>query len=247
MRKFGLIGYPLSHSFSKKYFSAKFEIEGIKDCSYELYPIEKIKELPLLLQQQQLEGLNVTIPYKKEVLPFLTEVSAEVRMIQACNCVLISGENRIGYNTDTIGFEKTFAPLLQADHKKALVLGTGGASLAVCYTLQKLGIDFLMVSRNPNDRPDQITYTDLNKEILGKFSIIINTTPVGTYPLVNDCPDIPYQFLTGRHYLYDLVYNPAVTLFLQKGKERGAVIQNGAEMLVIQAEESWKIWNGSAR
>ena len=242
MRKFGLIGYPLSHSFSKKYFAEKFEREGIQECVYELYPIQDILELPGLIAKENLEGINVTIPYKKVILPFLTSLSNEVSAINACNCVAINEDKIIGYNTDIIGFRKTFEPNLKAHHSKALILGTGGASLAVAYTLQQLKIDFLFVSRNAHQH-NTIAYHQIDAGIINAYSIIINTTPLGTYPEVDQFPTLPYQLLNEQHYLYDLVYNPAETLFLKKGKQQGATVQNGAEMLVIQAEESWNIWN----
>ncbi len=242
MRKFGLIGYPLSHSFSKKYFTEKFAREDIKECAYELYPIQVISELPDLIAKENLEGINVTIPYKKVILPFLTSLSNEVSAINACNCVAINKGQIIGYNTDIIGFRKTFEPHLKAHHSKALILGTGGASLAVAYTLQQLKIDFLFVSRNAHQH-NTIAYQQIDADIINAYSIIINTTPLGTYPEVGQFPMLPYQLLSNKHYLYDLVYNPAETLFLKKGKQQGATIQNGTEMLVIQAEESWNIWN----
>lgn len=242
MRKFGLIGYPLSHSFSKKYFTQKFETENIAGCSYELYPITDISQLPQLLKEEKPEGLNVTIPYKQLVLQYLTISSPEVLAIQACNCIVINNNQLIGHNTDTIGFTKTFEPKLQTQHNKALILGTGGASLAVAYSLQQLNLEFLFVSRRAG-RNNTIAYADIDEAMLREYTIIINTTPLGTYPEVHQYPAIPYQFLNESHYLYDLVYNPAETLFLKKGKDRGAIIQNGADMLIIQAEESWKIWN----
>lgn len=242
MRKFGLIGYPLSHSFSKKYFTEKFEREGIRDCFYELYPIRDIAELPRLIESEYLEGINITIPYKKIVLPYLSSLSAEVKAIRACNCISFKHGQTIGYNTDTIGFRKTFETHLQPHHTKALILGTGGASLAVAFTLQQLNINFLFVSRS-SAANNTIVYEDINASILDVYSIIINTTPLGTYPEVHQFPPLPYELLSNQHYLYDLVYNPAETLFLKKGKQQGATIENGAEMLIIQAEESWKIWN----
>ena len=242
MRKFGLIGYPLSHSFSKKYFTEKFEREGIKGCIYELYAIQSINELPRLLKTEKLEGLNITIPYKKIVLPFLTSLSREVTAIQACNCISIKEDGLIGYNTDIVGFKKTFEKHLQPYHTKALILGTGGASLAVAFTLQQLNIEFLFISRS-NGLNNTISYGEVNNSILKEYTIIINTTPLGTYPEVHKCPPIAYEQLTAQHYLYDLVYNPAKTMFLTRGQEQGATIENGAEMLIIQAEESWEIWN----
>ena len=242
MRKFGLIGYPLSHSFSKKYFTDKFEREDIRDCIYELYPLRDITELPGLIERENLEGINITIPYKKAVLPYLSSLSDEVSAIQACNCISFKHGQSIGYNTDTIGFRRTFETHLQPHHAKALILGTGGASLAVAFTLQQLNIDFLFVSRSAGAN-NTITYEDINASILNAYFIIINTTPLGTYPEVHQFPPLPYELLNSNHYLYDLVYNPAETLFLKKGKQQGVTFENGAEMLIIQAEESWKIWN----
>jgi shikimate dehydrogenase len=243
MRKFGLIGYPLSHSFSKRYFTEKFARENIDDCVYELYPIENITELPRLFTEENLSGLNVTIPYKRQVLPYLDNATNAVLEMQACNCILNRDGKLHGHNTDVIGFERTFAPHLQAHHDKALILGTGGAASAVEFTLEKLNINYKLVSRSKSANLRSMTYADLNEQLLSEYKIIINTTPLGTSPDVHNCPAIPYEYITSQHYLYDLVYNPAKTLFLQKGEERGAAIENGAQMLVIQAEESWKIWN----
>jgi Shikimate 5-dehydrogenase len=240
MKRYGLIGYPLSHSFSQRYFTDKFLKEQVSGCVYENYAIPSIDEFPALIQQHpDLCGLNVTIPYKEKVIPFLTHQSQVVRTIGACNCIKIQNGELTGYNTDVTGFELSFAPHLQPHHKKALVLGTGGAAKAVHYVLNKLGIEFLEVSRTPST-PRQIAYHQVN---VAEYLIIINTSPVGMYPKVHECPPLPYHLLTPKHYLYDLVYNPAKTLFLQKGEERGATIENGKDMLVIQAEESWRIWN----
>jgi shikimate dehydrogenase len=242
MRLFGLIGYPLGHSFSKKYFAEKFLSEGIKECNYELFPIEQIEQLPTLLQQHpNLKGLNVTIPYKIQVLPFLTE-SCIPQGLEACNCIKISNAKLTGYNTDVVGFEKSFTKQLQPHHTKALLLGNGGATAAVTYTLKQLGIEFSIVSRQP--RPDSnLTYEQLTPALIAQTPIIINCSPVGTYPKINECPPLHYNKITHQHYLFDLVYNPAKTLFLQKGEEMGAKIQNGYDMLVGQAEEAWRIWN----
>ena len=243
MRLFGLIGYPLSHSFSRNYFSEKFEKEGINGCSYELFPLATIEGLkPLLEKNPELEGLNVTIPYKKQVLPYLDE-SRIPEGLSACNCINIINGKLVGYNTDITGFEKSLVPLLKTYHQKALVLGNGGATAAVVFVLKRMGIDFDIVSRKKHDH-STMTYRDINKKIITENLLIINTTPLGMQPDTDSCPDIPYQFLTNKHLLYDLVYNPAKTLFLQKGEERGATIKNGEEMLVLQAEESWRIWNG---
>ena len=243
LRLFGLIGNPLSHSFSKKYFSEKFRKEGLTDCRYELFPIESIELLPDLLRSNpELNGVNVTIPYKKKVLPYLFSSENIPVELSACNCIDINNGNLIGYNTDYIGFEKSLIPLLQSYHTNALVLGNGGATAAVVYVLRKLGINYSIVSRTIHNG-SLLSYQDLDKNIIQENTIIINTTPLGLYPQVDDCPDIPYGFIGNHHLLYDLVYNPAKSLFLKKGEERGAVIKNGEEMLILQAEESWKIWN----
>lgn len=243
MRQFGLIGYPLSHSFSQKFFTDKFREEHIADCVYENFPLENIDALRAVLESHpQLAGLNVTIPYKEKVIPYLHHQSDVVKQIGACNCIKIVNGELHGYNTDVTGFENSLRPLLEAHHRKALVLGTGGAAKAIHFVMEKLGIIFLEVSRNPFSGR-QISYEQLTPELLEQHTLLINTTPVGMYPHVNECPPLPYEALTPRHYLFDLVYNPAKTQFLQKGEEQGAVTKNGGDMLVIQAEESWKIWN----
>jgi shikimate dehydrogenase len=244
MRLFGLIGYPLSHSFSKKYFTEKFAREGIAGCAYELFPLTTINELEdLLSANPQLQGLNVTIPYKQQVLPYVHSREGIPEGMGACNCIRISEGRLYGFNTDTIGFEKSFSPFLRPWHQKALVLGNGGAALAVVHVLKKLAIEYKIVSRQLREG-SALTYADLTKETIEEHTVIINTTPLGTYPNIHDCPPIPYDHITQHHFLYDLVYNPERTLFLQKGQERGGQIHNGYDMLVIQAEESWKIWNG---
>jgi shikimate dehydrogenase len=243
MRLFGLIGYPLSHSFSKKYFTEKFEKERLTDCRYELFPIESIEEFPDILQANpMLEGINVTIPYKKKVLTYLDSKENIPEELDACNCIHIKEGKLIGYNADWVGFEKSLSPLLQAHHTKALILGNGGATAAVIYALKKLEIEPAIVSRNIH-KGSSFTYNDIDRKVIEENTVIINTTPLGLYPTIDACPDIPYQFISDKHLLYDLVYNPVKTLFLQKGEERGAVIKNGEEMLVLQAEESWRIWN----
>lgn len=243
MKQYGLIGYPLSHSFSQRFFTDKFRDEAIAGCVYDNFPLDHIDALREVLEKYpDLAGLNVTIPYKEKVIPYLHHLSDVVKKIGACNCIkLVNGELH-GYNTDVTGFEASLRPLLEAHHRKALVLGTGGAAKAVHFVLEKLGIIFLEVSRNPFTGR-QISYEDLSPEVMEQHTLIINTTPLGTYPKVEECPPLPYELLGSGHYLFDLVYNPAKTLFLQKGAERGAVIKNGADMLVIQAEESWRIWN----
>lgn len=241
MRSFGLIGYPLSHSFSKKYFTEKFEKENLTDCRYENYSIASIELLHDILGHQELEGLNITIPYKEKVIPFLTHLSEEVKQIGACNCIKIKDGKLWGFNTDVKGFEQSLKRKLKPSHINALVLGTGGASKAIAYVLNKLGITFQFVSRSAT--AGMLQYNQLSEKIIEQHTLIINTSPVGTYPDINECPDIPYNGITGGHLLFDVVYNPEKSLFLQKGELKGATIINGYEMLLIQADESWKIWN----
>jgi shikimate dehydrogenase len=243
MQQYGIIGYPLKFSFSQNYYTKKFLEEGILDASYSIFPIETAAEIKNILQQNStLKGLNVTIPHKKNVIPFLTNTTNLPAGLNACNCIKIEGENLIGYNTDIVGFEKSLLPLLQPHHNKALILGNGGAANAVKYVLQKLNIPFLVVGRKMMEGID-LLYENLNEEILQEHLLIVNTTPVGTFPTIDECPIIPYQYLTKKHLLYDLIYNPEKTLFLQKGEEQGAAIKNGYEMLLLQAEENWRIWS----
>lgn len=243
MKVYGLIGYPLTHSFSKQYFTEKFKKEGIEDCKYELYPIESLYEITDLIKNNpNLRGLNITIPYKQLLLRHLNNFSKIPDGLRACNCVKIKDGKMLGYNTDVVGFERSFSPNLKSHHKNALILGNGGATEAVKFVLQKLGIGYKIVSRKIHDG-SALTYAQLNKSVIDENTIIINTTPLGTYPGVNDCPDIPYEFLTPGHFLFDVVYNPEKSLFLQKAEAAGATIKNGYEMLIIQAEESWRIWN----
>lgn len=213
--------------------------EQIIGCEYELFPLETLDDLPSLLANHlNLCGLNITIPYKQLVIPFLDDPTN--LPLPACNCIHIKNGKLVGYNTDVTGFEESFKPLLQLHHSKALVLGAGGASLAVQYVLQKNNIDFLVIGRN---KKNGMVYDDLSEELLAQHSVIINTTPLGTYPNIDDCPPIPYQFITQKHYCYDLVYNPLKTKFLLESEAQGATIKNGSDMLQIQAEESWRIWN----
>ena len=242
MRLFGLIGYPLSHSFSQKFFSEKFEKEGIKNCRYLNFPIVSIDELQAVINENPgLEGINVTIPYKEQVFPYLDEVSETVKEIGACNCIKIIQGKLYGYNTDVAGFEASFVKELKPHHKQALVLGTGGASKAVQYVLTKLSIPFKVVSRNP--KGVETGYDSITADNIGDYPVIINTTPLGMQPAVNLFPSLPYSAMSNKHYLFDLIYNPAKTVFLESGEKYGAVIKNGHEMLVNQAVESWKIWN----
>ena len=245
MREYGLIGYPLSHSFSQKYFTEKFELEGIEDAVFHAFSIPAITDLTGVLQQHPgLKGFAITIPYKRAVMSYLTEVTPAVKQMGACNCVKINGDRLTGYNTDVIGFEKSFVRHLQPHHTRALVLGTGGAAAAVQFVLEKLGLPFAYVSRTANLENNIFGYEDITDDVINDNPIIINCTPLGTYPKTTEAPPIPYLALTANHYLYDLVYNPPLTAFLQHGKAKGAVVQNGYEMLVLQAEENWKIWNG---
>ena len=246
MRAFGLIGYPLSHSFSKRYFTEKFEKEQIDDCNYELFPLVEIDHIePLIAENESLCGLNVTIPYKVSVLPFLKEIDPAAMQIGAVNCISIRRENGEielkGYNTDAYGFEESLKPFLQEHHQRALIFGDGGAAKAVKYTFRKLGIPFLVVVRKPS--AGAILYSDITEGILQNHTVLVNTTPLGTSPNTEECPDIPYHFLSDKHIAYDLVYNPEVSLFLKNALARGAAIKNGMEMLYLQAERSWYIWN----
>ena len=246
MKTYGLIGYPLEHSFSQRYFTEKFEKEDI-NARYLNFPISSIEDFPeLFTHHPYLAGLNVTIPYKEQVFKYLDDINPVAEKIGAVNVIKITWNNLNyklkGYNSDIVGFRASLFPLLTIDHKKALVLGTGGASKAVAEALNLLNIDFKYVSRSPKGS-GIIAYEDLNEEIVAEYKLIINTTPLGMYPNVDNCPDIPYDAITPGHLLYDLVYNPEETLFLKKGREKGAKTKNGLEMLYLQAEEAWRIWN----
>ena len=238
MRKFGLLGKSLKHSFSPSYFSKKFQREGI-NASYEAFEIPSIEELKNILTLPHLEGLNVTIPYKEDVLPFLNYRDNSVEKIGACNCIRIKEGKLFGYNTDYAGFQASLKPLLKPWHKKALVLGSGGGAKAVCFALQNLEIPFLIVSR----KEGELHYEDINKKYIEEHKLIINTTPLGMFPQVHMKPELPYEEIGKEHLLYDLIYNPELTLFLNEGLKRGADVKNGMEMLHLQAEESWVIWN----
>ncbi|MFN5360517.1 MAG: shikimate dehydrogenase family protein [Bacteroidota bacterium] len=241
MRKFGLIGLPLTHSFSKQFFTEKFEKEQITDCQYENYLLEKIEDLPALLAaNRDIVGLNVTIPYTREVMPFLTDVAPAVKKTGACNCIRIDGKKRVGYNTDVIGFHLSLMPHLRVQHQRALILGTGGASAAVEFVLEQIAMPYILVSRNPGT--NSIGYDQLNEDLMESHTLIVNTTPLGTFPAVETYPPIPYEYVTDQHFLYDMVYNPAETIFLQRGKEKGATVLNGMDMLIGQANASWDIW-----
>ena len=246
MRKFGLIGYPLSHSFSKKYFTDKFEKEGIQNAVYELFPLESIDQLPqLLASEHELVGLNVTIPYKERVIPFLDELDSKAEAIGAVNTITIKNGRLKGYNTDYHGFKGSLTEWIGANlmPEKALILGTGGASKAVKAVLEDLNISYQFVSRRPTE--GLVTYTDLHSdtELSNKAKLIINTTPLGTHPNTKELPDLPYEQLSEEYYLYDLVYNPLITSFMQKGIDARCWVKNGLEMLHGQAEKAWEIWN----
>jgi shikimate dehydrogenase len=243
MNVYALIGFPLSHSFSEKYFTEKFKQEGITDAIFKNFSIENIDRLPEVLKEKNLKGLAVTIPYKKAVIPFLGEASSTVQQIGACNCIRIEKDKLIGFNTDVDGFEKSFVKQLKPHHKNALILGTGGAAAAVEFVLRKLKMNLRFVSRTGSAKKDVFSYDDLDDEVLKEYTVIINCTPLGTYPENDTYPAIPYNLLTPQHYLFDLVYNPPKTKFLQLGEQQGTAIQNGYEMLVLQAEENWRIWN----
>ena len=243
MRQFGLIGYPLSHSFSQKFFTEKFLKENIVNAQYANFPIASIESFTNLWKEHpNLEGLNVTIPYKKEVIAFLQYSSPVVEAIKACNCIRKFNNELYGYNTDVIGFEKSLLPFLKAHHTHALILGTGGASAAVQWVLQKLNIQYQVVSRK-GTAVANLSYEQLTKSIIETHTLIINTSPLGMFPNVNEAPNIAYDAISAKHHLYDLVYNPTETLFMQNGLAKGATVQNGLAMLHIQAEESWVIWN----
>ncbi len=245
MKLYGLIGYPLSHSFSAIYFKNKFATEQIPDCDYRLFPISEIYELSTILEENSdLCGFNVTIPYKREIFQFLTHLDPVAAEVGAVNTVkVIRNENGVelhGYNTDILGFEQSLKPLLSG-RKKALVLGTGGAASAVTFVLKRLQIQYLSVSRNPSDKV--LGYSEITRELLEEYPILINTTPLGMHPDIENAPPIPYQWLNSNHLLYDLVYNPKVTRFMKNGLEQGCTVKNGLEMLQLQAEEAWKIFS----
>ncbi|HPE56974.1 MAG TPA: shikimate dehydrogenase [Bacteroidales bacterium] len=243
---YGLIGYPLDHSWSKKYFEKKFESEGLNGFNYKLFPVHLSKDLILLVQNNPgLAGLNVTIPHKQTVIKYLNVIEASASEIGAVNCIrIVRVDNEItmmGYNTDTYGFEMAIKPLLMPHHSRALILGTGGSANAVAWVLKKLGIEFMFVSRRPYDC-NQVSYNFLSTENIKAFPLIINATPVGMYPNISFVPQMAYEALTSDHLLFDLIYNPTESGFLMSGKKYGAQISNGLSMLEFQAEKSWEIW-----
>ena len=246
MKKYGLIGFPLTHSFSKRYFTEKFETENI-DSTYGNFEIDNINRFPEIIKNNpEIVGINVTIPYKEQVIQYLDELNDSAKEIGAVNTIKIKHTNNgvylKGFNTDTYGFETSLKPFLKEHHKKALILGTGGASKALKYVLTKLGIEFISASIEEL-KAKEIRYEDIDESIMKERLLIINATPLGTYPKVDTYPNIPYEFITEKHLLFDVVYNPEVSVFLRNGQEKGAAIKNGYEMLLLQAIKSYEIWN----
>lgn len=247
MDKYGLIGYPLGHSFSKNYFNEKFENESI-DAKYINFEIPRIEDLAEVLDTNpELRGLNVTIPYKEKVLSYLDFISPEATAIGAVNVIKVEHKGKQttlkGYNSDVIGFTRSIEPLIEACHKKALILGTGGASKAVDYGLKSLGLETVSVSRF--ERPGTIQYDKITPEVIKEYNVIVNCTPVGMYPHVDECPKLPYESMDSHTLLYDLIYNPDMTLFMKNGKKHGATVKNGLEMLLLQAFASWDFWHNA--
>lgn len=242
-KKFGLLGKNISYSFSQKYFTDKFEKINFTHYSYKNFDIDSIDEFPkIITETKNLKGLNITIPYKEAVIPFLNSLSKNAEIIGAVNVIAISKKGELkGYNSDFYGFKKALKPLLKKHHKRALILGTGGASKAVAFALRKLHIDYDFVSRNPTEY--QFSYEELTQELFAEYQIIINTTPVGTFPNIDDCPPLDYSLFTENHIAFDLIYNPEETKFLRLARENGTVTKNGYDMLVFQAEKAWEIWN----
>ncbi len=247
MRLYGLIGYPLGHSFSQKFFTEKFEREGITNARYELFPLPGIGDLPQVLKEHPaLCGLNVTIPYKETVIPFLDELDETAQAVGAVNCIRIREGRLTGFNTDVYGFEQsllqTLGDRVQLKDSRALIMGTGGASKAVAYVLRKLGMDYQFVSRNARPEHGWLSYEELRQLDWSLFRLIVHTTPLGMYPKVEGCPDLPFEKLSSQHLVFDLVYNPPQTLLLRQSSAQGARVQNGLDMLHLQAEKAWEIW-----
>lgn len=245
MDKYGLIGYPLGHSFSKSYFNEKFENEGI-NAEYINFEIPTLDSLPeILASNPELKGLNVTIPYKEKVISYLDSISPEARAIGAVNVIRVDHKGNDtylkGFNSDVIGFTKSIEPLLERFHKKALILGTGGASKAINFGLKSLGLETVFVSRF--ERPGTIQYSQITPDIIQEYNVIVNCTPCGMYPHIDECPQLPYEAMTSKNILYDLLYNPDETLFMKKGSQHGATVKNGLEMLLLQAFASWEFWH----
>lgn len=243
MRKFGLVGKNISYSFSASYFENKFKEENIEDASYQNFDLKSIKEFDSIFKTNpEIKGLNVTIPYKETIIPNLDSIDKTAKKIGAVNTIKVTKKGKLkGYNTDYYGFKKSLKPFLKKHHKKALILGTGGASKAIAFVFEQLEIDYSYVSRS--DSKNNLTYQNLYDDIVEQHTILVNCSPVGTHPNTNECPKIPYEAISKEHILFDLIYNPKETLFLRKGKMKGATTINGLKMLEYQAEKSWKIWN----
>ncbi len=242
MREFGLIGKTLQHSFSAKYFNDKFQNEGITDCNYQLFELENIEDIRgLISNSPNLQGFNITIPYKESIIPYLDVVDDVVREIGACNCVKIINGKLHGFNTDVIGFMISILPLIEPQHHSAIILGNGGSSKAVIYALEQMSIDHQVIARNTRDK-NEILWQDINKALIEEHKVIINTTPLGMWPKVDDFPNIPYEAIDRFHLAFDLIYNPTTTKFLEKADAQDAEIKNGMEMLTEQAEAAWGIW-----
>lgn len=243
---FGLLGKSLSHSFSKTYFEEKFKKESLNNFTYSNFDVENLDSLHQIIINNDLKGLNVTIPYKEHIIPLLNDIDPIAKEIGAVNCIKISKQNGNiflkGFNTDYYGFGQSIKPFLEPIHERALVLGTGGASKAIYYALKNVGVDVYFVTTGEKKASNYFHYNELNEYILNAFKLIVNCTPLGMFPKVDVCPNIPYQFITPQHLLYDLIYNPELTLFLEKGKEKGAVTINGLNMLKLQADKAWEIW-----
>ena len=243
---FGLLGKNISYSFSRGYFAKKFELLGLNKHEYKNFDIQDIAGFSSIIKDETcLKGINVTIPYKEEVMQYLDIIDNTAKAIGAVNTIKFTKRGNLkGYNTDVVGFENSISPYFKSHHKFALILGTGGASKAIAYALKKNKIQYKFVSRKPSGK-EEISYNDVTNEVLNKYHIIVNCTPIGTSPDIHVSPNIPYQFLSEKHLLFDLIYNPEISTFLAKGKQQGASIKNGFEMLEMQAEESWRIWNES--
>ncbi len=242
MKNFGLIGRSLLHSFSKTYFEKKFKEQKLLDHAYLNFELKTIEEFKTVLKTENLKGLNVTNPFKEEIIPFLDELSTEAKEIGAVNCIKIRNGKSIGYNTDAYGFGQSIKPFLDTTHERALILGTGGASKAVAYSLKKTGTEIFYATTSAKKNTNTFFYDEINDRMMTAFKLIINTTPLGLFPNVNQAPALPYHLFTDKHLAYDLIYNPEQTLFLKQAKEKGAITINGLSMLHLQAEKSWEIW-----
>jgi shikimate dehydrogenase len=244
--QFGLLGKKLSHSFSKSYFEKKFSKEQLADHSYTNFEISDIAEFPLLLKNNpELKGLNITVPFKESVIPFLDSIDDVSREIGAVNCIKIQNGKTKGFNTDAYGFRQSIKPFLEPKHERALIFGTGGSSKAVAYVLRQMGVNYYFVTSSVKKSANTFFYKELNSVIFSQFHLLINCTPLGMFPDIDACPDIPYDEVTANHLAYDLIYNPEQTLFLKKCGEKGAITMNGLSMLQLQAEKSWEIWNAN--